>query len=177
MAWLSVTTAMSKYTTIMRCFDIGKLVSKNYTEKIIIGMNGMNSKGSEKRLNEIFKEIKSLNPEILAELNKIIRLYSQAQMIIGFLDADSLYRYGKAYADRKKAQGEIKKNFEGTSVEKEGQAEIEIYELRLKEAEAKAESRKWQNLFKSIDNLIIALRRDERIAAEEYKKANDLYEG
>jgi len=137
----------------------------------------VSTQGSKKRLDQIYKEIDSLNPEILPELNKMIRLYSQAQMIIGFLDAQALYEYGAAYAKRKLVQGDIKANFEGTGVEKEGQSEIEIHDLRIEEARAKAESRKWQNLFKSTDNLIIALRRDERTALEEYRKANDLNEG
>lgn len=136
----------------------------------------MSNQGRQKRLNEIYKEIDTLNPEILSDLNKMIRLYSQAQMIIGFLDAEALYEYGAAYAKRKLVQGDIKANYKGTGVEKEGQSEIEIHDLRIAEAKAHAESRKWNNLFKSTDNLIIALRRDERTALEEYKKANDLYE-
>ncbi|WP_373894425.1 hypothetical protein [Virgibacillus sp. CBA3643] len=137
----------------------------------------MSNQGKEMRLNQIYQEIEQLNFEILPDLNKGIRLYSQAQMIIGFLDADALYQYGAVYAQRKKTEGEIKDNRKGTGVEKESAADVGTYELRLKEWEAKAESRKWQNLFKSTDNLIIALRRDERTAIEEYKKANDLNEG
>lgn len=136
----------------------------------------MSKQGSQIRLDEIYKEIDSLNPEILPDLNKMIRLYSQAQMIIGFLDAQALYEYGATYAKRKLVQGDVKANYEGTGVEKEGQSEVEIHDLRIAEAKAKSESRKWQNLFKSTDNLIIALRRDERTALEEYKKANALYE-
>lgn len=137
----------------------------------------MSSQGQQKRLNEIYKEIELLNPDILPDLNKMIRLYSQAQMIIGFLDAEALYKAGSTYAQRKLVQGEIAQSYKGTGVEKEAQANIETYELRLAESEAKAESRKWQNLFKSTDNLIIALRRDERTAMEEYRKANDLNAG
>lgn len=132
--------------------------------------------GKEKRLDQLHAEIKELNPEILSDLNKMIMKYSQAQIIIGHLDADALYSHGAIYAQRKQAQADIIKNTEGTVAEKESQAEIDTYELRLAEANAKAESRKWQNLFRSYDNLIIALRRDERTALEEYKKANDLYE-
>ncbi|API92682.1 MULTISPECIES: hypothetical protein [unclassified Virgibacillus] len=131
--------------------------------------------GKEKRLEQIFDEIKSLNPEHLADLNKMIMLYSKAQMIIGHIDADCLNNYGQIYAERKKLEGEVKQAFKGTGVQKEAQADIETYELRLQEAEAKSESRRWSNLFKSIDNLIIALRRDERTAIEEYKKVNDIY--
>lgn len=136
----------------------------------------MTNDGRQIRLKQIYDEIDKLNPEHLADLNKMIRLYSQAQMIIGYLDADALYKYGAIYAERKRLQGEAKQNYKGTGVEKEAQADIETYDLRMKEAQAKAESRKWQNLFKSTDNLIIALRRDERTAIEEYKKVNDLYE-
>ncbi|WP_077317606.1 hypothetical protein [Virgibacillus proomii] len=136
----------------------------------------MANEGRKNRLKQIYDEIDKLNPEHLADLNKMIRLYSQAQMIIGYLDADALYKYGAVYAERKRLQGEIKQGYKGTGVEKEAQADIDTYDLRMKEAQAKAESRKWQNLFKSTDNLIIALRRDERTAIEEYKKVNDLYE-
>lgn len=137
----------------------------------------MSNQGSQKRLKQIYEEIERLNPEHLADLNQTIRLYSQAQMVIGHLDADALYTYGATYAQRKHKQAEIKQETEGTISTKESTAEMETYDLRMKEAEAKAESRKWQNLFKSTDNLIIALRRDERTAIEEYKKANDLNEG
>lgn len=136
----------------------------------------MSENGKEKRLKEIHDEIKELNIELLPDLNRSILLHSQAQIIIGHLDADALYSHGAIYAQRKQAQADIIKNTEGTVAEKESQAEIDTYELRLAEANAKAESRKWQNLFRSYDNLIIALRRDERTALEEYKKANDLYE-
>ncbi|RFA36205.1 hypothetical protein CAI16_05275 [Virgibacillus dokdonensis] len=127
------------------------------------------------RLKQIYDEIETLNPEILSDLNKVIRLYSQAQMLIGYLDADALYRYGAIYAKRKRVHAEVIQASKGTVVEKESLAEIKTYELRLQEAEAKAESRKWQNLFKATENLIIAYRRDERTALEEYKKVNDIY--
>lgn len=129
------------------------------------------------RLKQIYDEINQLNPEILPDLNKIIRLYSQAQMLIGYMDADCLYQYGQAYAERKRLYAETILNSSGTVAEKEAQAEIATHEIRLKEEKAKSESREWGNLFKSTDNLIIALRRDERTAAEELQKANDLYEG
>ncbi len=141
-----------------------------------IRMIGMSKSGKEIRLDELHAEIKELNPEILSDLNKMIRLYSQAQLIIGYLDADALYKAGATYAQRKRVQAEIIKETGGTVAHKESEAEIQTYELRLAESEAKAESRKWQNLFKSYDNLIIAFRRDERTALEEYKKANALYE-
>ncbi|QTY16915.1 hypothetical protein [Virgibacillus pantothenticus] len=127
------------------------------------------------RLKQIYDEIETLNPEILSDLNKVIRLYSQAQMLIGYLDADALYRYGAVYAERKRVHAEVIQASRGTVAEKESLAEIETYELRLREVEAKAESRKWQNLFKATENLIIAYRRDERTALEEYKKVNDIY--
>ncbi|HSH51900.1 MAG TPA: hypothetical protein VK982_09290, partial [Bacteroidales bacterium] len=117
-----------------------------------------------------------LNPNNLHDLNSLIRLYSMAQMVIGHLDADALYTYGQAYSERKRTYAEVIESETGTVAEKESRAEIETYDLRLKEWEAKSESRKWQNMFNSIDNLIIALRRDERTAMEEYQKVNDLYE-
>lgn len=135
----------------------------------------MSKDGKLTRLDEIHAEIRGLDLEVLSDLNKAIRLYSQAQLIIGHLDAEALYEAGSVYADRKRAQAEVIKNTEGTVAEREAEAEIQTYELRKREAATKAESRKWQNLFKSYDNLIIALRRDERTALEELQKANDLY--
>lgn len=135
----------------------------------------MTKSGKEIRLDELHAEIKELNPEILSDLNKMIRLYSQAQLIIGYLDAEALYEAGAAYAERKRVQAEIIKETSGTVANKEATAEIETYDLRLAESEAKATSRKWQNLFKSYDNLIIALRRDERTVFEELNKTNDLH--
>lgn len=140
------------------------------------GMNGMSNEGRNARLKAIYDEIEELNPGILADLNKIIRLYSQAQMIIGYMDADALYESGRLYAERKRLYAETIQGTSGTVAEKESAAELATYDLRIQEAKAKAESRKWQNLFKSTENLIIALRRDERTALEELKKVNDLYE-
>lgn len=137
----------------------------------------MSNQGRFKRLKEIYDEIERLNPEILSDLNKMIRLYSQAQMLIGYMDSDCLHQYGKHYAERKRIYAETILHATGTVAEKEAQAELATNEIRLKEEQAKSESRKWQNLFKSTDNLIIALRRDERTAIEEYKKANVLHEG
>lgn len=134
----------------------------------------MSKSGRLKRLKEIYKEIETLNPEIPVDLNKIIRLYSQAQMLIGYMDADCLYEYGRYYAERKRVYAETILNSNGTVAEKEAQAELATAEIRLKEEKAKAQSREWGNLFKSTDNLIIALRRDERTLFEELKKANDL---
>lgn len=134
----------------------------------------MSREGRIIRLKDIYSEIETLNPEILSDLNKMIRLYSQAQMLIGYMDADCLYQYGRYYAERKRVYAETILNASGTVAEKEAQAEIAVSEIRLKEEKAKAESREWSNLFKSTDNLIISLRRDERTALEEYKKANDL---
>src|SRR5690625_5215765 len=149
---------------------------KRNTEKTITRMSLMSKTGKEKRLDQLHAEIKELNPEILSDLNKMIRLYSQAQLVIGHLDADALYKYTAIYAERKRKYAEVIDQSTGTVVEKESKAEQAVFDLKIAEAEAKAESRKWQNLFKSYDNLIIALRRDERTAIEEYKKANDLYD-
>ncbi|KNE22455.1 hypothetical protein AFK71_02210 [Virgibacillus pantothenticus] len=98
------------------------------------------------RLKQIYDEIETLNPEILSDLNKVIRLYSQAQMLIGYLDADALYRYGAVYAERKRVHAEVIQASRGTVAEKE-----------------------------SLLRKIIAYRRDERTALEEYKKVNDIY--
>src|SRR5699024_12760970 len=121
-------------------------------------------------------EFKPLDPSILTDLSGMITLYSQAQLVIGHLDADALYRYGEAYTKRKSAYAEDIENGHGTVAEKEAQAQLVSENFRLIEWEAKSESRKWSNLFNSIDNLIIALRRDERTAIAEYQKVNDIYE-
>ena len=178
-----VTRAIEKYTTTVNWRYNGRNILNLCTEKTTTKTSltwrviELSKEGKEKRLKQIFNEIKTLNPEILSDLNKMIRLYSQAQIIIGHLDADALYEHGKAYSERKRVYAETIEKTKGTGVEKEAAAEKAVYELRLKEWKTKAESRRWNNLFNSIDNLIIALRRDERSALEEYKKVNDLYEG
>lgn len=131
----------------------------------------------KEKLEEKFTEIKQLNPEILSDLNKMIRLYSQAQLIIGHLDADAFYEYGQAYSKRKEMYASAIMYTEGTGVEKEATAEIEVAKLREKEWQLSAESRRYKNLFKAMDNLIIALRRDEKTAMAEYQKVNDIYGG
>lgn len=131
----------------------------------------------KEKLDGLFAEIKQLNPEFLPDLNKMIRLYSQAQVVIGHLDADALYEYGEMYSKRKEMYASVTAYTDGTGVEKEAAAEIEISELRREESRLKSESRRYQNLFKAMDNLIIALRRDEKTAMTEYQKVNDIYEG
>src|SRR5699024_2262047 len=133
--------------------------------------------GKEKRLNQIFTEIKQLDPSILPDLNAMIRLYSQAQLVIGHLDADALYRYGEAYTKRKSAYAEAIENGHGTVAEKEAQDAFVSDIFRLIEWEATAESGKWSDFFNAIDNLIIALRRDARTVMAEYQTVNDIYEG
>src|SRR5690625_5400605 len=93
----------------------------------------MSKKGKEKRLDELFRKIRELNPNNLHDLNDLIRLYSMAQMVIGHLDADALYTYGQAYSERKRTYAEVIENETGTVAEKEQRAEIETYDLRLKE--------------------------------------------
>src|SRR5699024_11839813 len=49
------------------------------TDQIITEMNGTDEMdGKEKRLNQIFTEIKQIDPSILPDLNAMISLYSQA---------------------------------------------------------------------------------------------------
>jgi len=134
----------------------------------------MTKEGRNSRLKKIYKEIEALNQKILSDLNKIIRIYSQVQMIIGYMDADALYEHGTYYAERKRIYAETILESSGTVAEKEAKAELASNEIRALEENARSESRKWQNLFRSTENLIIALRRDERTALEEYKKAHDL---
>lgn len=133
---------------------------------------GLMKDGRVVRLKQLYDEIENLNDEIPAELNRKIKLYSQALMLIGYFDADALQNYFRIYAERKRAEGDIKANFKGTGVEKEGQTEIAIYDLRIQEADAKAESRKWTNLFKSTEQIIIALRREEQALMTEYQKTD-----
>src|SRR5699024_12458206 len=69
----------------------------------------------------------------LPDLNKMIRLYSQALMLIGYSDSDALREYGMIYAERKMRQAEIKESTEGTGVMKIGRAHVETYDLRKRE--------------------------------------------
>lgn len=129
------------------------------------------NEGRSARLKQLYDEIENLSDEIPSELNRKIKLYSQALQLIGYFDADAMKDYLLTYAERKRLEGEVKATFKGTGVEKEGQTEMAIYDLRVKEAETKAESRKWTNLFKSTEQLIIALRREEQALMTEYNNA------
>lgn len=128
--------------------------------------------GRTVRLKHLYDEIETLSDEIPSELNRKIKLYSQALVLIGYFDADALKDYMIAYAERKRTEGEVKANFKGTGVEKEGQTELAIYDLRIREAETKAKSREWTNVFKSTEQLIIALRREEAAMMAEYHKTD-----
>lgn len=128
--------------------------------------------GREVRLKQLYDQIDQLDESIPSELNQIIKLYSKALMLIGYFDADALREYNLAYAERKRAEGEVKANFKGTGVEKEGQTEIAIYELRKIEAQKKAKSREWTNVFKATEQLIIAYRRDEQALITELKNTD-----
>lgn len=128
--------------------------------------------GSEIRLKQIYKEIEGLSSEIPSELNRMIMLYSQSLMIIGYLDAKAMRDYNRAYAERKAKEAEVKKNFKGTGVEKEAQAELEIRELRIIEGDLKAKSREWTNVFNSTEHMIIALRRGEKALMTELQQTD-----
>lgn len=128
----------------------------------IIGMN---------KLSELYKQAESLNEEIPAELARKIRIYAEIMQVIGKYHAAAVNDYGRAYAERKRVWGESILKTEGTGMVKEGQAEIDCYEYRLKEAQAEAEKERWKNAKDSTAEIINALKKQLETLQMEYKNA------
>lgn len=108
--------------------------------------------------NRLYQEAESLSEEIPSQLARKIYLYSLILQWMGKFHAAAIYDHGKAYADRKKIQGEALLNTKGTQRDKEGASEIISYEARLNEAKAESEVMRWKNAFTSTQEIINALK-------------------
>ena len=123
------------------------------------------------KLSDLYKEAESLNEEIPAELAKKIRVYAKIMQVIGKYHAAAVNDYGKAYADRKRVWGESIIGTSGTGKEKEGQAEVDCYEYRIKEAQAEADKERWKNAKDSTAEIINALKKQLETLQMEYRNA------
>lgn len=120
------------------------------------------------KLDKIYREIEGLSDEIPAQLSRKITLYSQTLLIIGRYHAQAVRDHGLAYANRKRVWGETILNTEGTSKDKEAAAEVESFKARQKEAEAEMEVWRWKNAFQSHQEIIQALKIEQKTLMKEY---------
>lgn len=124
------------------------------------------------KLKKYYAQINQLNEENPAELSKIITLYSKSLQRIGNFHADAIKAHGMTYADRKSTWGKTMHDTPGTGIVKEGAAEIAIYMLRQKEAEAESEVWKWRNQFESTQEIINSLKIQLKTLMTEYTNSN-----
>lgn len=120
------------------------------------------------KLNEIYEAIEQLNDEIPAQLSKKITLYSQALMLIGRYHAAAVNAHGIAYANRKKVWGQAILDSKGTAKDKEAAAEVASYDARVREARAEMEVWEWRRAFESTQEIIQALKIEQRTLMVEY---------
>ncbi len=111
------------------------------------------------KLDALYTEINTLSEEIPAELARKIRLYAEVMQWIGKYHARATMAYGQAYAERKHVYAQALVNTPGTGVVKEGQADIDAYPYRIKEAEAEAEMHRWKNSLAATSEIINALKK------------------
>jgi FMN phosphatase YigB (HAD superfamily) len=120
------------------------------------------------QLTELYNKINDLNAEIPAQQAEMIFLYGQALQRIGFYQADAVNDYKRKYAERKKVWGQAILDTEGTSKDKEANAEVESYFARLDEGKAEAEMMKWKNLYTSTIEVINTLKVKHKTMMDEY---------
>ncbi|MCR1833098.1 hypothetical protein NSA56_01640 [Oceanobacillus caeni] len=123
------------------------------------------------KLEKLYAEINQLNDELPAELAKKIHLYAQVMQWIGKYHAQATMEYGRAYAERKNVYAHALVNTPGTGVVKEGQADIDAYPYRLKEAEAEGEMHRWKNSLAATSEIINALKKQLDTLMREYNNA------
>ena len=126
----------------------------------------------EDRLKRLYGEIESLSDEIPQQKSRKIYLLGQVLQIIGKFHADAVRAHGRAYAERKRIWGETIAGVGGTAKDKEGIAEVNSYEARLKEADAEADMWRWRNAFIATQELINAEKKDLEVLMKEYTSAS-----
>lgn len=123
------------------------------------------------KLKELYTQINNLSEDLPADLSKKIYLYAEVLQWLGKYHAEATFDYGKAYADRKHVYAKALVNTTGTGVVKEGQADIDAYPYRLKEAEAEREMNRWKNSLVATNEIINALKKQLDTLMREYDHA------
>lgn len=124
-----------------------------------------------KRLNQKLEGLDESNP---SDLQQIILLNTMMLQPLGKMYGSSTHEYRQQYANRKYAQGNILVHADGTGVEKQGQSEVQSYELRQKEAEAEGEMIRWKHAFISTQELIQSQKLVLKAMMTELKNTNDM---
>lgn len=122
----------------------------------------------EDRLKRLYAEIENLSDEIPSEKSRKIYLLGQVLQLIGKFHADAVRAHGRAYAERKRVWGETIAGHSGTAKYKEGMAEVQSYDARVKEADAEGDMWRWRNAFTATQELINAEKKDLEVLMKEY---------
>ncbi|OAK70062.1 hypothetical protein [Lederbergia galactosidilytica] len=120
------------------------------------------------KLKSLYAKINQLNDEIPSDLAKKIHLYAEVMQLIGKYHAQATMTYGQAYAERKHVYAQALVNTPGTGVVKEGQADIDAYPYRMREAEAEGEMHRWKNSLAATSEIINALKKQLDTLMREY---------
>lgn len=144
-------------------------MSVNMMEPIPFSQQGIQAR--IKRLGMIYQKINDIpedveNPILLA---RKVRLYNEAQGIIGDLYSQSVYDHGIAYAHRKEQQGLYEMAYIGTAKDKEGYAEQRIVELRRAETRAEAEMRRWEKAYNHHEQLANAIKHELGVVQDDLR--------
>ena len=132
-------------------------------------MYGIRGDVMEERLTRLYNQINTLSDEIPSEKSKKIYLLGQVLQLIGKAHAEAVREHGRAYAERKRIWGEAITSVEGTAKDKEGIAEVNAYDARIKEAEAEGDMWRWRNAFQATQELINAEKKDLEVLMKEYE--------
>lgn len=95
---------------------------------------------------------------------QIIEILSKQLVLIGKLAAEFSERYKKIYATRKRIHAEA---YIKATKNKAAEAELAVIDIRLEEAEAYGDMKRWQNAFDSTKEEINALKYKVKIDIED----------
>lgn len=105
-------------------------------------------------MNRINKKLEGLDEFIPSDLQQIILLNTMLLQPLGKMYGSATHEYRQAYANRKYAQGNILVHSEGTGIEKQGNSEVQSYQLRQDEAAKEGEMIRWKHAYLSTHELI-----------------------
>lgn len=119
------------------------------------------------RLDLLYKQADECSEDVPRELAKQIETYAKILHVTGRLYATSVFRYGKAYAERKAKWGRLAKSADGSGTVKEATADEGTEHERVEEAKAEAEMKRWEKDYSSIEELIQAKKKSLDVLMKE----------
>lgn len=118
----------------------------------------------EKHLNEILHYQKLINETPEEDYNERLQLLSKMLVLIGRVAAQMSEDYKKIYARRKQIHAEA---YIKATKNKAAEAELAVVDLRLSEAQAYGDMKRWNNGFESTQEEINSLKYKIRIDYED----------